>query len=90
MGGGGGGGGWGQEDGTTSLLGPVSMGKEQRAVCSGGLVVEVEAAVWLQLGLSPSRGEEVIDALLPHRVVYPRMAETKRAEEHWRADTHAQ
>ena len=27
------------------------MGKEQRAVCSGGLVVEIEAAVWLKLGL---------------------------------------
>ena len=34
-----------QEDLPTSLLGSVSMGKEQKAVCSGGLVVEVEAAV---------------------------------------------
>ena len=35
------------------------MGKEQRAVCSVGLVVEVEAAVLSKLGLSPSRVEEV-------------------------------
>ena len=34
------------------------MGKEQRAVCSDGLVVEVEAAVWLKLGLTPSGAEE--------------------------------
>ena len=40
------------------------MGKEQRAVCSGGLVVVVEDAVWLKL--SPSRVEEVFDELL-HR-----------------------
>ena len=40
------------------MLGPVSMGKEQSAVCSGGLVGEVEAAVLLRLGLSPSRVEE--------------------------------
>ena len=39
-----------QGDGPTSLLGSVSMGKEQRAVCSDGLVVEVEAAVWLKFG----------------------------------------
>ena len=58
------------------------MGREQRAVCSGGLIVEVEAAVWLSLSLSPSRVEEVIDELLHHRGVYLRMAETKRAEEH--------
>ena len=32
------------------------MGKEQRAVCSGGLAVAVEAAVWLKLGLSPEGG----------------------------------
>ena len=31
------------------MLGRVSMAKEQRAVCSGGLVVEVEAAVRLGL-----------------------------------------
>ena len=30
-----------QGDGPASSLGPVSMGKEQRAVYSGGLVVEV-------------------------------------------------
>ena len=58
-----------REDGTTSSLGPVSMGREQRAVCSGGLVVEVEAAVWLELGLSPRRVEEVVDELLHHRWV---------------------
>ena len=40
------------------------MSKEQRAVRSGGVVVEV--AVWLKLGLSPSRAEEVVDELL-HR-----------------------
>ena len=34
------------------------MGKGQRAVCSGGLVVEVVVAVLLKLGLSPSRVEE--------------------------------
>lgn len=30
-------------------------GQKQRAVCSGGLLVVVEAAVWLKLDLSPSR-----------------------------------
>ena len=36
------------------------MGKEQRAVCSGGFVVEVEAAVLFKLGFgAPSRAEEV-------------------------------
>ena len=55
-----------QEDGPTSSLGPVSMGKEQRAVCSGGLVAEVEAAVLLKLGLSLSTVEEVVDEPL-HR-----------------------
>ena len=42
------------------------MGKEQRAVYSGGLVVEVEAAVWLKLCSSPSRvegKEEVVGRL---------------------------
>ena len=34
------------------------MGKEQRAMCSSGRVVEVEAAVLLKLGLDPSRVEE--------------------------------
>ena len=34
------------------------MGKEQRAVCSGGLIVEVEAAILLKLSLSPSRVEK--------------------------------
>ena len=46
----------------------------------------VEAAVWLKLGLSPSRVEEVVDELLRPGGVYLRMAETKRAEGHWRAD----
>ena len=73
-------------DGPTSSLGHVSMGKEQRAVCSGGLIVEVEAAVWLKLGLSPSRVKEVVDEFLHHGQVYLRMAETKRAERHWCAD----
>ena len=47
----GGQGGWGSSawhhrgDGPTSSLGHVSMGKEQKAVYSDGLVVEVEAAV---------------------------------------------
>ena len=36
-------------DGPTASLGHVSMGKEQRAVCSVGLVIEV--AVLLRLGL---------------------------------------
>ena len=43
-----------QGDGPTSSHGPVSMA-EQRAACSGGLVIEVVAAVLLKLGLSPSR-----------------------------------
>ena len=34
-----------QGNGPTSSLGPVGMSKEQSAECSGGLVVEVEAAV---------------------------------------------
>ena len=34
------------------------MGKEQREVCSGDLVVVVEAAVWLKVGLSLSRVEK--------------------------------
>ena len=55
--------------------------KEQCAV--GGLVVAVEAAVWLKLGLSPSK---VVDDLVYHASVYLRIAETKRAEGHWRAD----
>ena len=29
-------------DGPASLLGPVSMGKEQRAVCSGGSVLKMK------------------------------------------------
>ena len=53
-----------QGDGPTSSLGPVSMGKEKRAVCSGGLVVAVEAAVWLKLASSPSRVEEVVGEFL--------------------------
>ena len=51
------------------------MGKEQRAVCSGSLVVEV--AVWLKFGLSPSRVEEVVDTLLYRGDVYLGMAENK-------------
>ena len=31
---------------------------------SSGLIVVFEAAVWLKLGLSPSRAEEVVDELL--------------------------
>ena len=62
------------------------MGKAQRAACSGGLEVEVEAAAWLKLGLSPSRVEEVVDEFLHHRSVCLRMAETKSAEGHWRDD----
>ena len=31
------------------MLGPVSMGKEQRAACGGDLVVEVEAVAPLQV-----------------------------------------
>ena len=45
-----------QADGPTSLLGPVSMGKEQRAVCRGGLVVGVEAAVLLGVGFESEQG----------------------------------
>ena len=47
-----------QGDGSTSSLGPVSMGTDQRALCSAGLVVDVEAAVLHKLDLSPSRVEE--------------------------------
>ena len=32
------------------------MGKEQRAVCSGGLIVEVEAAVLLEVEFEPEEG----------------------------------
>ena len=53
------------------------MGKEQRAVCSGVLVVVVEAAVWLKLGLSPSRVEEVVGEFLHHGRVCLRMAVDK-------------
>ena len=67
------------------MLGPVSMGKEQRTVCGGGLVVEVDA-VRLKLGLSPRRVEEVVDELLHRRAVCLRMVETTRAEGHWRTD----
>ena len=58
------------------------MGKEQRALCSGGLVVEVEAAVWLKLGLSSSRVEEVVDELLHHGGC---VSENGRGEESGRA-----
>ena len=44
-----------QESGLASWLGHVSMGREQRAECSGSLVVEVQAAVLLKSGSSPSR-----------------------------------
>ena len=54
-------------------------------MCSGGLIVEVEAAVWLKLGSSPSRAEKVVDEDLHREGVYVRMAETKRAEGHWHA-----
>ena len=53
-----------QEHGPSSSLGPVSMGKEQRAVCSASLVVE--AAVLSKLGLGdgeqwwPSGGSRLI------------------------------
>jgi len=40
-----------------------TVGKAQRAVYSGGLVVVVEVAVSLKLGLSPSRVEVVVDEL---------------------------
>ena len=46
-----------REDGPASLLGPLSKGSEQRAVCSGGLFIQVEAAVLLKLRLSPGRVE---------------------------------
>ena len=62
------------------------MGKEQRAVYSGGLVVEVVAEVLLKLGLNPSRVAAVVDELLHRRGLYLRMEETKRAEGHWHAD----
>ena len=55
-------------------------------MCGGGLLLEVEAAVLLKLGLSPSRVEEVVNELLYHGCVYLRMVETKRAEGHWHAD----
>ena len=45
-----------QGDGPTSPLGRLSMSKGQSAVCSGGLVVVIEAVVWLKLvDDSPSR-----------------------------------
>ena len=44
-------------DGPTLSLGLLSMEKN-RAVFSGGLNVEVDAAVLSKLGLSPSRVEE--------------------------------
>ena len=68
------------------MLRPVSTGKKKRVVCSGGLVVEVEAAVLSKLGLSPIKVEEVFGELLYHGFVYLRMAETGRAEGRWRAD----
>ena len=75
-----------QGDGPTLSLGPVSMGNEQRAVCSGGLVVEAEAAVLLKLSLSPRRDGVVVGEFLIHEGVCLRTAETKRAKEHWRTD----
>ena len=48
------------------MHGPVSKGKAQKAVSSGGFVVMVEAAVRLKLGLSPSRVEKVVGELLHH------------------------
>ena len=40
-----------KEMGGPHRLGHVSMGKEQRAVCGGSAVVEVEAAVLFKSGL---------------------------------------
>ena len=54
--------------GPTSSLRTVSMGKEQRAVCSGGLIVEVEAESGLSWVWSQSRVEEVVGELLHHRL----------------------
>ena len=51
-------------DGPTSSLGHVSMDKEQSIVCSGGLVVEVEAAVLFEsrVGLKKQMmGESAFD-----------------------------
>ena len=55
------------------------MGKERRTVCSGGLIVVVEAAVWLKLGLSPSWVEEVVDELLHCGDVWVRMANDRES-----------
>ena len=54
----------------------------QRAESGGSLVVEVEAAVWLKLGSSPSRVEKVLDKLLHHGGVYlgGRLAQTRCGE----------
>ena len=48
---------------------------------SGGLVVEV--AIWLVLGSSPSRIEEVVDELLHYRGMY--LTESSRDKESGRA-----
>ena len=40
----------------TSLPGPLSTGKEQRVVCSDGLVVEVEAVVLSVVGSETEQG----------------------------------
>ena len=53
------------------------MSKEQRAVCSGGLVVEV--AVLLKSCSSSIRVVEVVDELLDHGGVYLRMANDKES-----------
>ena len=54
-----------QGDGPTSSLGLVSMGKEQRAVCSEGLVVVVVAGGLVEAkGLRPSAVEEAGRVLL--------------------------
>ena len=55
-------------------------------MCSGGLVVLVKAAVWLKLGVSLSKVEEVVGEFLHRGDVCLRMAETKSAEGRWRAD----
>ena len=60
------------------------MGKSQRAVCSRGLVVLVEAAVWLQLGFESEQGSRSYRYVPPSQVcVCLRMANTERVEGYW-------
>ena len=63
-------------DGPTSSLGPVSMGREQRAVCKRGLVVGVEAAAllkldWVEADVERGRGRGGMarSVSLSHRLV---------------------